>query len=32
MISQVRSNIKINPYEKGDPQITNASGGNAALH
>jgi RecA/RadA recombinase len=32
MISQVRSTIKINPYEKGDPQITNASGGNAALH
>jgi|TARA_R110000824_G_scaffold6308_1_gene29179 RecA/RadA recombinase len=32
MISQVRSTIKINPYEKGDPQVTNASGGNAALH
>ena len=32
MISQVRSTIKINPYEKSDPQITNASGGNAALH
>ena len=32
MISQVRSTIKLNPYEKGDPQITNASGGNAALH
>ena len=32
IISQVRSTIKINPYEKGDPQITNASGGNAALH
>ena len=32
MISQVRSTIKINPYEKADPQVTNASGGNAALH
>jgi RecA/RadA recombinase len=32
MISQVRSTIKINPYEKTDPQVTNASGGNAALH
>ena len=32
MVSQVRSTIKINPYEKSDPQITNASGGNAALH
>lgn len=32
MISQVRSSIKINPYEKSDPQVTNASGGNAALH
>jgi len=32
MISQVRSTIKINPYEKSDPQVTNASGGNAALH
>lgn len=32
MISQVRSTIKINPYEKGDPKVTNASGGNAALH
>lgn len=32
MISQVRSQIKLNPYEKGDPKITNASGGNAALH
>jgi RecA/RadA recombinase len=32
MISQVRSTIKINPYERSDPQVTNASGGNAALH
>ena len=32
MISQVRSTIKINPYEKTAPQVTNASGGNAALH
>ena len=32
IISQVRSSIKINPYEKGDPKVTNASGGNAALH
>lgn len=32
MVSQVRSQIKINPYEKGDPKVTNASGGNAALH
>jgi len=32
MISQVRATVKINPYEKGDPKITNASGGNAILH
>jgi len=32
MVSQVRSTIKINPYEKSSPQVTNASGGNAALH
>lgn len=32
LISQVRSTIKINPYEKSAPQVTNASGGNAALH
>ncbi len=32
MISQIRSQIKLNPYEKGDPKITNASGGNAILH
>ena len=32
LISQVRSAIQINPYAKGDPKVTNASGGNAALH
>jgi hypothetical protein len=32
LISQVRSTIKINQYEKTDPKVTNASGGNAALH
>jgi len=32
MISQVRATVKINPYEKGDPKVTNASGGNAILH
>ena len=32
MVSQVRSTIKINPYEKSAPQVTNASGGNAMLH
>jgi len=32
MVSQVRSTIKINPYERSDPQVTNASGGNAMLH
>jgi len=32
LISQVRSKIQINPYVKGDPKVTNASGGNAALH
>lgn len=32
LISQVRSNIQINQYVKGDPKVTNASGGNAALH
>jgi len=32
LISQVRSSIKINQYEKTDPKVTNASGGNAALH
>ena len=32
MISQVRSTVSINPYQKVDPKLTNASGGNAALH
>ena len=32
MISQVRSTLKLNPYEKGDAKVTNASGGNAILH
>ena len=32
MISQVRSSVQINPYAKGDPKVTNASGGNAILH
>lgn len=32
LVSQVRATIKINQYEKGDPKVTNASGGNAALH
>ena len=32
MTSQVRATVKINPYEKGDPKVTNASGGNAMLH
>jgi RecA/RadA recombinase len=32
MISQVRSNVSINPYQKGDAKVTNASGGNALLH
>jgi len=32
IISQIRSTIKLNPYEKGDPKVTNASGGNAILH
>ena len=32
MISQVRTKVSINPYEKSDPRITNASGGNALLH
>ena len=32
MISQVRSKVSINPYEKTDPRLTNASGGNAMLH
>tara|TARA_R100000808_G_C2149311_1_gene157695 strand:- start:1049 stop:2143 length:1095 start_codon:yes stop_codon:yes gene_type:complete len=32
MISQVRTKVSINPYEKTDPRLTNASGGNALLH
>jgi len=32
LISQVRSKVSINPYEKTDPKLTNASGGNALLH
>mgnify|MGYP003115294196 FL=1 len=32
MISQVRSKVSVNKYEKGDPKLTNASGGNALLH
>lgn len=32
MISQVRSEVKINQYAKTDPKLTNASGGNALLH
>jgi RecA/RadA recombinase len=31
-ISQVRSSVKIDPYAKVDPKITNASGGNALNH
>ena len=32
LISQVRAVVKINQYEKSDPKITNAGGGNALLH
>ena len=32
MISQVRSKVSLNAYEKTDPKLTNASGGNALLH
>ena len=32
MISQVISKVSINPYEKTDARVTNASGGNALLH
>tara|TARA_Y100000004_G_scaffold196884_2_gene268555 strand:+ start:413 stop:1504 length:1092 start_codon:yes stop_codon:yes gene_type:complete len=32
MVSQVRSKVSINPYEKTDARVTNASGGNALLH
>ena len=32
LISQVRSNVQINPYAKTDPKLTNSSGGNALQH
>ena len=32
LISQVRSNVQINPYAKIDPKLTNSSGGNALQH
>ena len=32
MVSQVRSKVSINPYDRGDARVTNASGGNALLH
>lgn len=32
LISQVRSEVKINQYAKTDPRLTNASGGSALLH
>ena len=32
MISQVRSKVSINPYEKTDARVTMATGGNALLH
>ena len=32
MVSQVRSKVQINPYERTDARVTNASGGNALLH
>jgi recombination protein RecA len=32
LVSQVRSNVQINPYVKGDPKLTNSSGGNALQH
>ena len=32
MVSQIRSKVSINPYERLDPRVTNASGGNALLH
>ena len=32
MISQVRSKVSVNMYEKTDHKLTNASGGNALLH
>lgn len=32
MISQVRSKVSINPYEKTDPKLSNNSGGSAQIH
>ena len=32
VISQVRSTVKVNQYEKSEPKLTNASGGNALIH
>lgn len=32
LISQVRSNVQVNPYAKTDPKLTNSSGGNALQH
>ena len=32
LVSQVRSNVQINPYAKSDPKLTNSSGGNALQH
>jgi RecA/RadA recombinase len=32
LISQVRSEVKVNQYAKTDPRLTNASGGSALLH
>lgn len=32
MVSQVRSKVSINPYERTEARVTNASGGNALLH
>lgn len=32
LISQVRSTVNTDKYDKGDPKVTNASGGNALLH
>lgn len=32
LMSQVRADVKINKYEKSDPRLTNANGGNALIH
>jgi RecA/RadA recombinase len=32
MVSQVRAKVSINPYERTEARVTNASGGNALLH